>query len=72
MRELLHPWWGALFFCIGVAAVVGAFATMFLALGRRPRRFTLETVPGRLRPLPARAVGAAERAAAAAAARRSC
>jgi len=41
MTELLHPWWGALFFAIGVAAVVGGFATMFLALGRRPRRFTL-------------------------------
>jgi cardiolipin synthase len=42
MRELLDPWWGALFFCIGVVAVLGAFATMFLAMGRRPRRFTLE------------------------------
>jgi len=42
MKELLHPWWGALFFVIGVLAVVGAFATLFLAMGRRPRRFTLE------------------------------
>jgi cardiolipin synthase len=42
MTELLHPWWGALFFFIGVLAVVWAFATMFLALGRRPRRFTLD------------------------------
>jgi cardiolipin synthase len=42
MRELVYPWWEAIFFFIGVAAVVGAFATLFLALGRRPRRFTLE------------------------------
>jgi cardiolipin synthase len=42
MRELVYPWWEAVFFFIGVAAVVGAFATLFLALGRRPRRFTLE------------------------------
>jgi cardiolipin synthase len=41
MTELLHPWWGAVFFAIGVAAAAGGFATMFLALGRRPRRFTL-------------------------------
>ena len=42
MRELLHPWWGLLFFCIGVLAVLGAFATLFMTMGRRPRRFTLE------------------------------
>jgi cardiolipin synthase len=42
MSELLHPWWGALFFVIGVLAVVGAFATLFMAMGRRPRRFSLE------------------------------
>jgi cardiolipin synthase A/B len=42
MSELLHPWWGAVFFTIGVFAVLGAFATLFMAMGRRPRRFTLE------------------------------
>ena len=42
MKELLHPWWGALFFFIGVAAVAGAFATLFMTMGRRPRRFSLE------------------------------
>src|SRR3954468_6192187 len=41
MKELLHPCWGGLFFCIGVAAAAGMFATLFFALGRRPRRFTL-------------------------------
>lgn len=42
MRELLYPWWGALFFVVGVVAVGWAFTTLFLAIGRRPRRFSLE------------------------------
>lgn len=45
MSELLHPWWGLLFFCTGVLAVVWGFATLFLAAGRRPRRFTLYERP---------------------------
>ncbi len=39
------PWWISLFFVVGVLATVWAFATMFLALGRRPRRLTVYSRP---------------------------
>jgi cardiolipin synthase len=42
MMELLVPWWEAILVALGVGALGWAFATMFTALGRRPRRFTLE------------------------------
>ena len=45
MIEILDPWWGALFSAIGVAAVAWLFATLFLAMGRRPRRFSIYTRP---------------------------
>ncbi|HEX8906135.1 MAG TPA: hypothetical protein VF771_14905, partial [Longimicrobiaceae bacterium] len=39
------PWWISVFFVVGVLATVWAFATMFLALGRRPRRLTVYDRP---------------------------
>ncbi len=39
------PWWISLFFVVGVLATLWAFATMFLALGRRPRRLTIYDRP---------------------------
>ncbi|HEX6750170.1 MAG TPA: phospholipase D-like domain-containing protein [Longimicrobium sp.] len=39
------PWWISLFFVVGVLATAWAFATMFLALGRRPRRLTIYDRP---------------------------
>jgi len=39
------PWWISLFFIVGVLATMWAFATMFLALGRRPRRLTVYSRP---------------------------
>lgn len=39
------PWWISVFFIVGVVATCWAFATMFLALGRRPRRLTVYDRP---------------------------
>ena len=37
-----HPWWLLLFALIGALAVVAAFVTLFLTLGRRPGRMSHE------------------------------
>lgn len=39
------PWWVSLFFVIGVLATVSVIVSLFFALGRRPRRFTLYVHP---------------------------
>jgi len=39
------PWWITFFFILGVLALAYAFATLFLALGRRPRRLTIYDRP---------------------------
>lgn len=39
------PWWISFFFILGVLSLAWAFATLFLALGRRPRRLTLYDRP---------------------------
>ncbi|HYJ79526.1 MAG TPA: hypothetical protein VEW03_08005, partial [Longimicrobiaceae bacterium] len=39
------PWWLLFFFVVGVLATLSALVSLFSALGRRPRRFTLYEHP---------------------------
>lgn len=45
MTIIGYPWWGVLFFAIGVFAVLAVIVSLFFSLGRRPGRVELVTRP---------------------------